>query len=112
MKRPFRQPAQSEKNKWHRPNQPRRFFLFPKTQPKNDRERAERNIEPFNFDQSPFLDDSSVNQPDERGNCRSTRPKRGSRLTGCRHARSLTVRCWTLRARRSTPQLDALSREG
>src|SRR6266480_1976375 len=72
MKRALREPAQTEKNKWHRPNQPRGFFLFPKTQPKNDCERAKRNIKPFNFDQPPFLDDSRVYQPDERGNCRST----------------------------------------
>src|SRR5436853_7629025 len=79
MKRPFCQPTQTEKNKRHRPNQPRRFLLFPETQPKNDRERAKRNIKPFNFDQSPFLDDSSVNQPDERGNCRSTRSQTTTR---------------------------------
>src|SRR5438067_248208 len=79
MKRSFRQPAQTEENKRHCPNQPRRFFLFPETQPENDRERAKRNIKPFNFDQSPFLDDSSVNQPDEGGDCRSTRPQTATR---------------------------------
>src|SRR5207244_12776094 len=79
MKRPFRQPAQAEKNKWNRPSEPGRFFLLPKTQPENDRKRAKRNIKPFNFDQPPFLDDSRVNQPDERGDGRPKRPQTGTR---------------------------------
>src|SRR5260370_27294809 len=77
MKRPFRQPAQAEKNKWNRPSEPGRFFLLPKTQPENDRKRAKRNIKPFNFDQSPFSDDSPVNHPDEPAVCRSPRPQPG-----------------------------------
>src|SRR6266851_10381129 len=79
MKRPFGQPAQPKKNKRHSPSQPSRFFLLPKTQPENDRKRTKRHIKPFNFDESPFLDDSRVNQPDERGDCRSTRPQTGTR---------------------------------
>src|SRR5437660_11281775 len=71
----FAQPAQSKKNKRQHPNQPERFFLLPKTQPENDRKRTKRHIKPFNFYESPFLDDTRVNQPDASGHCRSTRPQ-------------------------------------
>src|SRR6266849_2764312 len=54
MKRPFRQPAQAEKNKWKRPSEPGRFFLLPKTQPENDRERAKRNIKASISTSRPF----------------------------------------------------------
>src|SRR5690348_2795315 len=40
MNRPFREPAESEKNKRHGPDEPRGFILLPPAQPEDDRERA------------------------------------------------------------------------
>ena len=50
MDRTFRQPAESKKNKRHNPSQPRGFFLLPKAQPKNNRERTKRNVKRLDFD--------------------------------------------------------------
>src|SRR5215471_15671658 len=79
MHRSFGEPAESEKNERHSPDQPRRSFLEPEAQPKNDRERVKGNVKPFDLDQPAFFDDPGVNEPHQRRDCRSTRAQTRAR---------------------------------
>src|SRR5260370_26830810 len=79
VKRAFGQQGQSEENRCWQPDEPRRFFLRRKAQPKNNRETGKRHVEPFDFDQSAFFYYTDIRQPNERGNCRSARAEADAR---------------------------------
>src|SRR5260370_41685854 len=49
----FRQQTKSEKNGCRNPDEPRRFLLEKKAQPKNNRQAANRHIQPFHLSQPP-----------------------------------------------------------
>jgi hypothetical protein len=79
MQRPFRQHTKPEKDPGDDPGQPRRTSFSPPAQPENQGQPRERNVERFNLDEPPFLDDSKIRQPDQSGDERAVRTETTAR---------------------------------
>src|SRR5437764_13416629 len=67
MERTFGEKSETKKNPWHRPGEPAGAPFAPPSQPENEGESKERDVEYFDLDEAAFLYRAEVREPDERG---------------------------------------------
>ncbi len=71
MRRAFGQQTKSEEDRCRKPDEPRRFLLEKKAQPKNNRQPAKRDIQRLDLNQPAFFYDADVCHPNQRSEHRS-----------------------------------------
>ena len=79
MRGAFSQQTQTEKNGRRNPDEPRRFLLEKKAQPKNNRQAAKGHIQRFDLNQPSFFYYPDVGHPNQSSKERAFRAKSGSR---------------------------------